>query len=486
MRSPTKGTGESVNGRDADTDSAHQLTAVLRGDGKLRRLLVGTILARPWFDAAALFSLRHFFFPASRLLAAADEARGDVGQFAKAVPLPEHYSPGVRLQRLLARLERARAASNAIDEVWERLFFEEASSSECDRIVAESKRIKARHDLNSMRWPLRLLLPLSVPMARLVIATPESFTAGYKEALNNPIAALPLDDVTVSRQLPRPTGVDYWLRFRSPYHRLGDVVTARVHEPIGAINPPTIIFGHGICVDFDHWMGLIDESVNLVKYGFRVIRPEAPWHGRRTPRGYFAGERTISIFPIGIIDSMRAAVAEWAVLARWARSQSAGSLAFGGSSLGAMTAQLAAEQSKPDALFLVTHTADMTAAVVQGALSSLWAHPKDIEALGWTADLVRRYLSCLDAPEACPVDPTRVVSIIGRRDTVLPYRSARNQLDRWAVPEENIFEWNRGHFTVPATMIRFRQPFERLANVMGSSDNIASTTTGWATDASDR
>jgi hypothetical protein len=159
-----------------------------------------------------------------------------------------------------------------------------------------------------------------------------------------------------------------WLRFRSPYDRVDDVVTARVHEPNGTVNPPTIIFGHGVCVDFDHWLGLIDESIRLVSLGFRVIRPEAPWHGRRSPRGFFAGERTISAFPMGIIDSMMAAVTEWSVLAHWARTRSNGPLAFGGSSLGAMTAQLVAGRAatgpralKPDALFLVTHTADMTA-----------------------------------------------------------------------------------------------------------------------------
>ena len=313
-----------------------------------------------------------------------------------------------------------------------------------------------------MRWRLRAMSPSGVPAARLHLAPPSP--------AEDAIPCGPADcepDIIVSKAVPTPNGVDYWLRFASPSPRIGDLVTARVHEPRGASNPPTIIFGHGVCVDFDHWLGLIDESVSLVRQGFRVIRPEAPWHGRRTPRGYFAGERTIGTFPTGIVDAMGAAVAEWAVLARWARANSSGPLAFGGSSLGAMTAQLAAVAAKPDALFLVTHTGDMSAVVLDGALSTMWVDPKAVAALGWTPELARARLSCLDAPEACPVAPDRVVSILGRRDTVLPYASGRDQLRRWGVPEANIFAWDRGHFTVPATLIRSRAPLLRLAQVMG-------------------
>lgn len=446
----------------ADWTLATRLSAAQHEDDTLRRLVVGTVFARPWFDAATLFFLRHAFFPASRLLAATEEAGGDAFRFWEAVPLPARRTPGRRLDRMLAKIERRRAASRAIDAAWEGVFFGNSEGSEAERIALEAARIKARHELNAMRWPLRAMSPSGVPAARLNLGAP---SATGETNFPGPAALDP--EVAMSKPLPTPNGVDYWLRFASPSARVGDLVTARVHEPRDACNPPTIIFGHGVCVDFDHWLGLIDESVSLVGQGFRVIRPEAPWHGRRTPRGYFAGERSIGTFPTGIVDAMGAAVAEWAVLARWARAQSSGSLAFGGSSLGAMTAQLAAVAAKPDALFLVTHTGDMSAVVLDGALATMWVDPKAVAALGWTPELARAQLSCLDAPEACPVAPDRVVSILGRRDTVLPYASGREQLTRWGVPDANIFEWDRGHFTVPATLIRSRAPLLRLAQVMG-------------------
>ena len=138
----------------------------------------------------------------------------------------------------------------------------------------------------------------------------------------------------------------------------------------------------------------------------------------------------------------------------------------------AMTAQLAASRSvdwpealRPNGLFLVTHTGDMTSVVLDGALSNLWATPQDAAAKGWTPELARRFLSLLDPLGPLPVPAAHVVSILGKRDTVLPFASGRDLVECWGVPGSNLFIWDRGHFSVPATLIRRTEPLERLAAV---------------------
>lgn len=121
--------------------------------------------------------------------------------------------------------------------------------------------------------------------------------------------------IGISRPVPTAEGRDFWPRFPSPSTRLGDRAYARVYEPGDIENPPTLIFGHGICVEFDQWNGLIDEAVTLCRLGIRVIRPEAPLHGRRRPEGYYGGERMIAAFPAGSLDLFTGAVREWSVLA---------------------------------------------------------------------------------------------------------------------------------------------------------------------------
>jgi pimeloyl-ACP methyl ester carboxylesterase len=318
-----------------------------------------------------------------------------------------------------------------------------------------------------------------VPRVKLEIASPDEVAAIYDAALadmslfTSPPDAQP--DIQVSHPIDTAGGRDLWLRFRSPSRRVGDIVTARVHEPLGVSDPPTIIFGHGICVEFDHWQGLIDECEALVRMGFRVIRPEAPWHGRRRREGEFGGEHVISAFPLGALDAVFAAVQEWAVLARWARQTSGGPLAFGGTSLGAMTSQFAADRAndwpkelRPDALLLLTHTENLTHAVMTGALADLWMSRADAEAKGWSEDLARRYLRLLEPVRPLCVPPAQIVSVLGRRDVVLPFAGGRRLVEAWCVPHDNVFIWDRGHFSVPMTMAGNHAPLRRFAAIVSA------------------
>jgi hypothetical protein len=443
---------------------------------RARRFVVGTILARPWVDHATLWGLKHVFFPASRAWAAAAEAEADYDRFCAAVPLPLRHERRAHLTRLLAQHAEARAVAEAVEVAWDNAFFGQSGHSPAQLRALEAARLTARHAYNSTRWRLRAALPRDMPRVSLAIETPDAVDAVYGGGIAafDARSALPTEMPTLeqSRPLQVATGTEFWLRFKSPSARLGDTVYARVHEPHEAANAPTLIYGHGICVDYDHWKGLIDESHALASHGFRIIRPEAPWHGRRAPLGRFGGERTIGAFPMGLLDSFSGALSEWATLAHWARGRSTGALVFGGSSLGAMTSQLAADRShgwpsaiRPDALFLVTHTGDMGAAVLEGALAYVWASPELVASYGWTPDLARRAVSVVNPVNAMPMRAANIVSILGRRDVILPFESGRRLVDRWGVPEQSAFIWDRGHFSVPASLIRNTAPLQRVCAI---------------------
>ncbi|NOT71499.1 MAG: hypothetical protein HOP09_09525 [Hyphomicrobium sp.] len=453
-------------------------------DERALRAVAGTALSNPFFDGAALFALRHWFFPVSRLWAAAREAHGDPQRFYDAVPMPPRFEDRGRLTKALAAFEQARAAANAIEAEWDRVFFGPKDVNESERQAVEAARRSLRHAYNATRRHFRFLVNRQVPRVKLAIATPAEVEAVYAAALGDGVrdgivaftaAPDPAPDVEVSRAIISPTGRDFWLRFKSPSARLGDMVYARVHEPAGVANPPTIIFGHGICVEFDHWRGLIDECHALARLGFRVIRPEAPWHGRRNRPGQFGGENIIASFPLGTLDTLFGAVQEWAVLAAWARATSKGPMAFGGSSLGAMTSQFAADRAadwpaplRPDALLLLTHTGDLSDVVLKGALAELWMSPADVKAKGWTEDTARDYLSLLQPARPLSLPASRIVSVLGRRDAVLPFESGRQLVESWCVPEHNCFVFDRGHFSVPMTLVRNDAPLKRFAEVMAA------------------
>ena len=439
---------------------------------------MGGLVAQPWFDRWALRLLTAWFFPLSRLWAAARAAEGSVERFAAELPAP----PAPRLERALAprlaRFEQVRAEALASERAWENAFFGPAAPAPEALAAAERARLFDRHAYNALR---RLFAPFAASGRarpfRWQIPDPAEVEAFYGGFLDEPARAFaPPDSMPPVRAshafTAAPGRRDYWLRFPSPSARMADEVTARVYEPLDTADPPTLIFGHGIGVEFDHWRGVADEIEALVAMGVRVVRPEAPWHGRRTPPGRYGGEQFVATAPCGALDHFTAAAGEWAVLIDWCRRAGRGPVAIGGSSLGAMTAQIVSGRARlwparlrPDAMLLVTHCGRIGEAM-QGSLAQAWGLASATEAQGWTEARARRFTPLLDPVDETTVAPENVVTVLGAHDDVTPYAGARALIDRWGVPPENRFVWRRGHFSVPLTMLRNRAPLVRFREVL--------------------
>ena len=124
---------------------------------------------RPWFDDAGLFALRHWFFPLSRLWAAAGVAGGDAAAFHAAVPMIPRLEHRDRVVRALAHFEEARAAANAMEAEWERVFFGTADVPETYRFAVESARHKLRHAFYASRRHFRFMVRPDVPRVKLAI-----------------------------------------------------------------------------------------------------------------------------------------------------------------------------------------------------------------------------------------------------------------------------------------------------------------------------
>jgi hypothetical protein len=443
-----------------------------------RRLLrspLGHVVARPWLDATILRALRYAFFPLSRLWAAAEVAEGDRQAFWEHLGPAPRPGPSARLDRALRHVLDAKVVADAVDAAWVEAFFGASPPPIATRVALEAARHQKRDALNRTRAAFVPFLRRDSLRARLSVATPMEVAARTDLAAEpDHVFAAPerMPDVHQSHGVAAERSVDTWLRFRSP-SRIDDTAWARVHTPIGVIDPPTVILGHGICIEFDHWLGLLDETQTLLDAGLRVIRPEAPWHGRRRAPGYYGGEKTIGTAPTGMLDHFIASLREWAVLADWARRTSAGPLGFAGTSLGALTAQLAGsvadvwpERLRPDALYLVTHSGSMSETTHTGAAARLFADPAEGLAHGWTAASVAR-LQRLADPRRPPVVPAdRIVSVLGQRDVITPFDGGETLVWRWNLPPENVFLFDNGHFTIPMRLARDPRPTRRFAEVL--------------------
>lgn len=450
-------------------------------DATARRVrgAMGLLLAYPYFDRMSLWTLTNYFFPLSRLWAAATISGGVPERFLSQVPLDMEEIDLDKIQKALFPTEAARATAAAVDKYWEESFFGTKDPTPEELVAIETARRDHHHALNVTRRKFRFLLKHPVPIVHSEPPLPQEVAAIYDPAMKDRTPLFtppdPMPKIETSRRVPGAVGTNYWLRFLSPSKDLNDTVYARVYEPDGVKNPPTIIFGHGICVEYDLWHGLVDEVDALCKMGIRVIRPEAPWHGRRRPAGRYSGETIVGTAPFGTLRAFTGAVREWSVLADWARSTSNGKLAIGGSSLGAQMSMLYADISRnwskhlqPDAMLLITHSGNQQDALLKGALAKVWKSREAMIAKGWDGETAGKYMPLLDPDWNLPpvMPPQNIVSVLGSRDHVTPFESGLGLLNAWKVPQENRFIWRRGHFSVPMTMIRDTRPLKRFRDIM--------------------
>jgi len=438
----------------------------------------GRLIARPWLDTSVLYLLKTWFFPLSRLWGAARAAEGDVDSFIRHVPLEQpSKSQRKAIASALRQFERSRLKAFSIEQLWRYYFFGENEVAEERLPIIEEMRLDFRTDYNLTRKKfirLRRLVKTSVSMDP---PTPEDVAKMFGENGERLSSYFELPEtfpeVEVSRSIPASHGRDYWLRFPSPSQQMNDLVYARVHEPEDVKDPPTLIFGHGMGVEFDHYHQLLDEVTQLTNLGIRVIRPEAPWHGRRVLPGHYGGEQFLSRLPVSVFDFVAAQHKEWPTIINWCRNNSKGPVAIGGSSLGAQSAKAIAmsatdwpEHLQPNALLAITHSQHMYEAALDGVLSDIWNLGDAMRAAGWHQDTEKSWLQRIDPQRPVCVEGEHIVSVYGTEDSVTPIESALTQMDAWNVPEENRFCYKRGHFSIPLGMINDNKPLLRFVKII--------------------
>jgi hypothetical protein len=441
----------------------------------------GGLFSLPWFDHASMYFLRKLYLPLSRLWGVADEAHGSVDRFIEISRIVASSKQRRRISKVLFEFEVSRARVNAIDAAWREAFFDERNSAPGDLASIEKARKQAHQSHNLQRRNLRFLLHFKPQTSRYEIPSTKEVEALYGDIRTNPdpffAAPEEMPPVEQSRPITGAEGAQYWIRFRSPSPRTDDTVYARVHEPLGIDNPPTIIYGHGICVEFDYLEGLIDEVDVLCRLGFRVVRPEAPFHGRRRPQGYYGGEYISATTPLGVLDTFSASVVERAVLMDWSRRTSKGPVTMGGSSLGALIAQLVAGQShhwpqslQPDALLLIMHCSKIEDALIHGSIARLFGALEAKHERGWSVATVAQYLHALDPPEQPGIDAGNIVSILGKYDQATPFAGGLELAERWQLPAQNRFIWPQGHFSLPIALTRNDAPLRHFQQIVKKLD----------------
>lgn len=440
----------------------------------------GEWVSRPWLDRAAFGSLP-WYFPLSRLWAAASIADGDVSRFREEVPLTAPPPGGWLLEQALNGVAQAVERYHRIDRSWTDTFFS-ATRRPARRLVSvELERRTAARVWMASRGLLAPLLSRDVAAVRWSVPSPVAMDDRLAGALADPAAFYrPPDDpagIEQSQRVPGPDGLESWLRFPSLVRDTADTAWAKAYEPENAPDDiPTVILCHGLGVESEMWGTTSGVPNVLVRAGIRVIAPEAPWHNRRMLPGRWGGEPMIATAPRGAPDLFQAALAEIAQLVVWSRERGSRVVALGGTSLGALTSQLAAAQARswpramrPDFLYLVSTSESMRQVAVDSELADVFGLEPALRKAGWTDDALERFRPLTDPLGEPAMAAERIVMVLGRVDSVTRFDHGQQLAARWRVPAENLFIRDQGHFSAAVGVVHNDAPLRRLLVLMAAA-----------------
>jgi len=424
-------------------------------------------LAKPWIDPLCLWGMG-WLLPAARCWAAARS--GDVDSFAKALDLhavPKAIAARVKQTGDLGRL------STVAQVGWIEAAFNDGHNLD----LAERARREAAHNFLGHRFSyIWFARRARLPAVQLDVPLPAELTTVTGDADPDQFFALPASLLTVERShvIEHSDVREYWLRFPSP-DDAGDTCYVHVYEgrAIDGAPPPNLIFGHGFAMEMEMMRADMRGYRGLAASGCRILLPDAPGHNRRTAPGLYGGESFMRRPPISGLLHFRQTARELATIITWCRANGGGNVGLGGTSLGALTAQVLAERmgtwplaAKPDALLLITTTDKVSALTFNSSLAAITGLDRAAKLAGWTETEIDHLARFTDSSATAPLDPARIVLLIGTRDDVTPYDGGRRMAENWRIPAENLFVREQGHFSAAIGLEADPAPFIRTIDLL--------------------
>jgi hypothetical protein len=115
---------------------------------------------------------------------------------------------------------------------------------------------------------------------------------------------------------------------------------------------------------------------------------------------------------------------------------------------------------------LLTTTDRISSLALDSALAAVAGLDTASAASGWTPAGFLPLAKVVDAGAPPPLDPARIVLMLGERDTVTPIDGGRRLAANWRVPPENLFRRDQGHFSAAFGLGADPAPFRRIAEIL--------------------
>lgn len=426
-------------------------------------------------DRPTLWAILRFWLPLSRAWAAALASRGDTERFVAEAPLAGKVPRS--LPQRLAAFEAARRTFDTAEQDWQEAMFAQPTPKRLAEINRWRSHLALRLAAHRLRF-MDLAWSRRVPAMRFAVPQIAEMEQAYGAVLHEPWRAfLPARSpkIEVSHRLSGRRRDTYWLRFDSASERIPGPAFARVNEPRGIANPPTLIFANGISMESDFDRLIPPRAAALGRADVRIIEIESPFHGRRRKPGFYGGEPFLGTSPLGPIDLFSTEARDLAVLVGWCRQTSSGPVVLAGASMGSLAVTLAVSHGahwpsamRPDGALLLTTVDDVGRLEQASALTTGIGLTAALAAAGWTDSELARWHPLVATGPSAVLPPERIVMVLGRRDAVLPFSAGLDLARKWRVPSGNVFTAEGGHFSSQGAALLNGDVRRRVSALLGT------------------
>lgn len=463
-----------------------QLKELNSGVSLVKSLPIQLLLNSQSIEKKLLDNLAKKSYPQMRIWAVANAIEDDNPEkFVQLLNLKDvSNDEKKKISQQLKKFQGIKRDYEIAKKTWEEVFWQENNTDQKRLIEVETARRNASNKyMKSYNLFSFLFKKHEIPAVDFCVPDPKDVLKRWKEYIKEPEKAYAppkdLPKIEISQKVRGVLGNEYWIRFQSPSLHMKDLVYARVYEPEGITEDNhSLIMAGGLGDNMD----LLNSSVTEViyarafnKFSCRVVTVEFPWHGRRTPKGYFSGEKYLATIPEGLAKLYTSQVQETSVIINWLKSNTKGRVGVGGLSLGGIVSQLIIghcgswdEKYRPNAGFLNATCNQIESVVINSTLAEALGTPRAVEGKGWSSEHLEKFGQVLNPPKAPGISPNNIIAVVGKMDNMMPYEYSIKMFEEWNIPKENISVLDTGHMGVAFTLYKDIPAKKMLVDLMNS------------------
>lgn len=419
-----------------------------------------------------------------RVGAVARDKAGNFDEFYKALDLSLTPKTKKKLETAFNKYCDLLTQTNEFTENWDKIFFggktdafSDADLKKIDkRRVGMTEKILRPFDLFSF-----LCRQKPIPYLRLETDSQDQFFLNWSKELADPER---LYDILVkkpaveeSKRIVFPKHSAYFIKFRSSSHSMYDFVHGKVFEPNSAICYKTVIISDGWSMSNDQeQMSFRIEKLceNLARKNVRAIVLESPWQGRRTPNGFYSGEKFLSNVPATIIQMLSSHTLEITSVIDWARSaKNSRKVVMVGLSMSGYIATCIVSRCRqwtlnywPDDIVFTEITSLIERTLIGTLFTKKIGLAESLQNARWDKESIRQTKQLIELAPRPGMPPEKIHAFVSGKDHLGFRDFTLKTAYKWKLPKENIIRVNSNHLDLTTKILRDKVLEELLDKIL--------------------